>query len=70
MDSYHTSVLLQEALEHLHIQQGKTYIDATFGGGGHTGAIVAQGGTVLALDVDEEALSRGNEMFKNEGIAA
>jgi 16S rRNA (cytosine1402-N4)-methyltransferase len=56
-DSYHTSVMLPEVLEQLHIQEGDSYIDATLGGGGHTLGIVERGGHVLAIDVDEDALA-------------
>lgn len=56
MNRYHTSVLLQETITALNIQSGKKYIDGTLGGGGHTFEIVRLGGSVLGLDVDEDAL--------------
>ena len=50
----HTSVLLEEALEGLAIREQGTYVDATFGAGGHTKALLARlrGGRVIAFDVD------------------
>lgn len=50
----HTSVLLEEALEGLAIREDGTYVDATFGAGGHTKALLErlQGGRVIAFDVD------------------
>lgn len=56
MNSYHTSVLLQETIEQLQIKAGDKYIDGTIGGGGHTFEILKKGGKVLGIDVDDEAL--------------
>lgn len=56
MDTYHTSVLLQEAIDLLNIKSGEWYIDATLGGGGHSLEILRHGGRVLGIDVDQEAL--------------
>lgn len=66
MSDYHVSVLLQETVEALRVQQGKKYIDATLGGGGHSGAILERGGSVLGLDVDEEAIGYVKSKLKNE----
>jgi len=55
---YHLPVLLQEAIEHLQIRPDGTYVDATFGGGGHSRAILAQlneHGRLLVFDQDEDA---------------
>lgn len=48
----HTPVMLQECLEGLDIHRGHWYIDGTFGAGGHTRAMLAVGGRVLAIDRD------------------
>lgn len=48
----HEPVLLAEAMHLLDVRAGETYVDATFGAGGHSGAIVARGGRVVAFDVD------------------
>lgn len=53
---YHNPVLLQEAVAFLAVQPGKKYIDCTLGGGGHSQLIIQQGGIVLGLDQDPEAL--------------
>lgn len=55
-DFSHIPVLLNEAVEALNVSNGKKYIDATLGGGGHTGLILKLGGVVLGLDQDKEAL--------------
>lgn len=53
----HKSVLVNEVLEYLDPQPGKVYLDATFGAGGHTQAILQKEPecAVVALDWDERA---------------
>jgi 16S rRNA (cytosine1402-N4)-methyltransferase len=56
---YHESVLLHECIQHLHIQPDGVYVDATFGGGGHSKAILAQlssKGRLIAFDQDKDAM--------------
>jgi 16S rRNA (cytosine1402-N4)-methyltransferase len=54
---YHNPVMLKESLEGLAIRPEGVYADLTFGGGGHTRAILSalQGGRVIAFDQDAEA---------------
>ncbi|HVA27224.1 MAG TPA: 16S rRNA (cytosine(1402)-N(4))-methyltransferase RsmH [Candidatus Baltobacteraceae bacterium] len=56
----HASVLLGESLEFLAIRPDGIYVDATFGAGGHTRAILERvsSGRVIALDADPDAVSR------------
>ncbi len=54
--TYHKPVLLQPACAYLNITQGKKYIDATLGGGGHAQEIISRGGEVLGLDQDPDSL--------------
>lgn len=53
----HTPVMLNESLEGLAINPTGTYVDLTFGAGGHASAILEQlsGGRLLAFDQDEAA---------------
>lgn len=58
---YHIPALLPECLDALDIKSGGTYVDATFGGGGHSRAIaerLTDGGRLYAFDQDEDAVSR------------
>lgn len=56
-NSYHISVLLQECVDALHISPEGKYVDLTFGGGGHSRAILKamDGGMLYAFDQDEDA---------------
>lgn len=62
-DQTHIPVLLEETIQLLSVQPGKWYVDMTFGRGGHTQAILNQGGFVLALDVDADAIAWGTRTF-------
>jgi 16S rRNA (cytosine1402-N4)-methyltransferase len=56
--AYHIPVLLKETIEALNIQPHGTYVDCTFGGGGHSKAILEKlstDGKLVAFDQDEEA---------------
>ncbi len=50
----HTSVLITEALEFLALRSDGTYVDATYGGGGHARGILdrIRTGRLIALDAD------------------
>lgn len=64
----HKSVLVREVIEYLNPQPGGTYIDATFGGGGHTRAILASQPTckVIGIDWDKQAILHNEEKMKEE----
>ena len=63
----HIPVLLSEAVEHLAVAPGGRYIDATFGGGGYTRAILERGGSVLAIDRDRGAVQAGQDLVQASG---
>lgn len=54
----HQPVLLHEVLDYLAPANGRTYLDCTFGGGGHTQEILRRGASVVALDRDPSAQPR------------
>ncbi len=56
---YHRPVLLDETLQALHIVPGGIYVDGTAGGGGHSHAIASEldGGKLIALDQDPDAIA-------------
>ncbi|MDZ7876381.1 MAG: 16S rRNA (cytosine(1402)-N(4))-methyltransferase RsmH [Saprospiraceae bacterium] len=56
--NYHTTVLLNEAVEALSLRPSGIYIDATFGGGGHSRLIISQldnDGKLYGFDQDADA---------------
>lgn len=68
MAGAHETVLLQEAVEALVTQPGGVYVDATFGRGGHSRAIIERlsvQGRLLAVDKDPQAIAVA-EQFKEE----
>jgi 16S rRNA (cytosine1402-N4)-methyltransferase len=65
----HQPVLLAEALAALAIEADGFYVDATFGRGGHTAAILAQlgaEGRLLGIDKDPQAAQIAREQFAHE----
>ena len=55
---YHVPVLYNEALQGLQIKENGVYVDATFGGGGHSKGVLEQlgkNGKLIAFDQDEDA---------------
>lgn len=65
---YHEPVLVNEILEYLNVENGKKYIDATLGDGGHTLEILKLGGHVLGFDYSEQSLKRATQRIKSEGL--
>jgi len=58
MNNYHTPVMLKECIEGLNIRPDGTYVDVTFGGGGHSREIMkhlGEDGRLLAFDQDADA---------------
>ena len=61
---YHIPALLPQSLEALAIKPDGVYVDATFGGGGHSRAIVeslGKEGHLYSFDQDEDAVARAFE---------
>jgi len=55
---FHKSVLLKESIKALAIKPGGIYVDATYGGGGHSRLILEElmGGKLFAFDQDKDAI--------------
>ncbi len=66
MNPGHASVLLREVIEFLAPRPGTRFLDCTFGGGGHTRALLdsAPGVSVIVLDRDPEARERAARLSK------
>jgi 16S rRNA (cytosine1402-N4)-methyltransferase len=56
-DQYHIPVLLKESVDGLDVKAGGTYVDLTFGGGGHSREILNRlgNGKLIVFDQDEDA---------------
>jgi len=62
--TYHVPVLLAESIEGLNIRPDGTYVDLTYGGGGHSRHILerlGKKGKLYAFDQDEDALTNASD---------
>ncbi len=75
----HTTVLLHEAVQALEVRPNATYVDATFGRGGHSRLILSQlgpQGRLIVFDKDPEAIAQAQALndprltIRHEGFAA
>ena len=58
---YHVPVLLNESVDALNIVEGGTYVDVTFGGGGHTRHILSKmDGNARLFSFDQDADAEEN----------
>ncbi|MEY3919039.1 MAG: rRNA ((1402)-N(4))-methyltransferase [Bacteroidota bacterium] len=64
-NTYHTSVMLHECINGLRIDPTGTYVDVTFGGGGHSKAILAKlgpEGRLFSFDQDPDAWEQAEKI--------
>jgi 16S rRNA (cytosine1402-N4)-methyltransferase len=64
----HIPVLLNECLQSLQLSKGKTIVDGTLGGAGHSMHIlkaISPGGTLIGIDKDPEAVKRGYDRLNS-----
>jgi 16S rRNA (cytosine1402-N4)-methyltransferase len=70
MEFNHTSVLLGETIEALHIKPDGTYMDGTLGGGGHAYEVckrLGDKGLFFGIDQDEAAIKAAGERLREFG---
>lgn len=67
---YHQPALLNEAIEGLNIRPDKIYVDATFGGGGHSKEIIKRlkKGRLIAFDQDSDAEQNAKQISNEQFI--
>lgn len=66
--TYHVPVLLNESVNGLNIHNGGTYVDVTFGGGGHSKEILRRlngTGRLFSFDQDEDAEKNIGDTYPN-----
>jgi len=64
-ETYHVPVLFNESIDALDIKSGSIFVDATFGGGGHSREILKQldkDGVLIAFDQDDDAVKNAAEI--------
>jgi len=69
MIDYHVPVLLKECIEALNIIDNGVYVDATFGGGGHTEQLLKINDTItiIGIDQDPDAIEQSEILKKKYG---
>jgi 16S rRNA (cytosine1402-N4)-methyltransferase len=69
MSTPHQTVLLHEAVESLVTNRNGIYVDATFGRGGHSAAVLeclSDGGRLIAVDKDPQAVAAAQQRFVSD----
>jgi 16S rRNA (cytosine1402-N4)-methyltransferase len=64
-DTRHVPVLLDEVIDALAILPGERHVDATFGAGGYTRAMLGKGAVVFAFDRDPDAIAEGETLVRD-----
>jgi 16S rRNA (cytosine1402-N4)-methyltransferase len=64
-DPRHVPVLIDEVIDALAILPGERHVDATFGAGGYTRAMLGKGATVFAFDRDPDAIAEGETLVRD-----
>jgi 16S rRNA (cytosine1402-N4)-methyltransferase len=70
MGSRHIPVMVEEVMTFLKCNSGRTYVDATLGGGGHASEILkrtAPDGVVIGMEWDEDALAEAKNALLSFG---
>ncbi len=67
MEFNHTSVLLEETIDNLHIKPDGIYVDGTLGGGGHSYQIASRlngNGRLIGIDQDQDAIEAAGKRLE------
>ena len=70
MEFRHTSVLLRETVDALHVRPDGIYVDGTLGGGGHSSVIagkLSEGGRLIGIDQDAAAIEAAGKRLGEFG---
>ena len=70
MEFQHTSVLLRETVDSLHVRPDGIYVDGTLGGGGHSKEILSrlsEGGRLIGIDQDAAAVEAAGKRLGEFG---
>ncbi len=65
-NQYHETVMVDAAIDGLHIEKDAKYIDATAGNGGHILEILKRGGRVLGIDLDPAMIEIAEKRLHKE----
>ncbi|MBA7586003.1 Ribosomal RNA small subunit methyltransferase H [subsurface metagenome] len=66
-DQYHIPVMVTEVLKYLGVVNDGIYVDCTLGGGGHSQAILSEGGSVIGFDRDRDAVAYSEKRLSKYG---
>lgn len=69
MKTLHTPVLKAEVMSYLNPSEGKSFIDATLGYGGHTLAMLEAGASVVGIDQDADILELATTRIQEAGYS-
>ncbi len=64
MEYKHITVMKDEAVSAINVRKGGIYVDCTLGGAGHTEEILKKGGSVIAFDLDSDAIENAKAKLK------
>ena len=70
MEFVHYSVMLEETVSGMNIEGNGTYVDCTFGGGGHSSLILSklENGRLFGFDRDADAIENAKAKFSDERL--